>query len=263
MFSPMSVSRHLFAAVLCIAQLGSSACNPQDFLGDFVDLPFGTPTGEVAGLDSDGLGPLMTTLYTRYTRYVALRDVIPFESLLSDACVVSTTTTNTGTQFQIDIPCAFPGVGSSGAAFVAQRTIASAPRVTEISIDYQDVMVGEISVDGTEIIHETDGAEGTSQRQVNMVQGGITLSYEFRLGLVNGNQVVLDYVLKFAGEDLLARLTDPSSPGAAATVLLTGTDETLSCELRNVPWMADEPARGLCDNGESFGLPETGATVSP
>lgn len=97
-----------------------------------------------------------------------------------------------------------------------------------------------------------------------MVQGGITLVYDFRLGLLDGQQVVLDYVMNRAnGDEILVRLADPQTPGAAATVYLTGIDGTVTCELRNVPWQVDAPARGLCDNGATFGLPEGGATVAP
>jgi len=251
------------ATVAALAVTTGTACSPQDFLGDFVDSPYGTAGAEVQALESPELTTLMTTLYTRYTRYVELRETLPFESLLSDACVISSETTAQGTSFVISISCAF-GSEASGEVLLSQRTISTNPRVTEIDLDYRNVTVGEFVVDGTESIRETDGAEGTSQRTLDMVQGGIELNYEFRLGLLNGQQVVLDYVMKSAGgEDILARLTDPQTPGAAATVFLTGIDGQLSCELRNIPWSADEPARGLCDNGQTFGLPEETPTVAP
>ncbi len=243
--------------VLVAAVALTPACSPNDFLADFVGSSFGTAGAEVKGLASPELTTIMTALYTRYTRYVELRDALPFEVLLADACVTSTDTSPTGVSFVISVSCAFPeSPDATGQVLLEQRTVSTAPRVTEIDIDYVNVTVDGVVVDGTEQVRETDGTEGTSQRTLDLLQNGIALSYAFRLGLLDGEQVVLDYVMKSAdGKDILARLTDPQSPGAAATVLLSGVDGTLTCELRNVPWSPEQPARGMCDNGETFGLP--------
>lgn len=240
--------------------LGAGACGPQDLgLASFVDTPFGQAGASLSELPREELEEVMTLVYTRFASYLELRSAIPFADLLVDACVTSVEQVNGGARFQIDVPCAFEEAeDAAGTVVLVQRDRGFDPVVTEVDVTYVGVTVAGVEVTGRENIVETAGSDGASVRQLDLVQSGVELVYEFRLGLLGGEQVVLDYQIETSQGTLLVRLTDPQTPGAAATVFVTGLDGTVECELRNVPWEPGAEARGFCDNGLVFGLPQSG-----
>jgi hypothetical protein len=116
-------------------------------------------------------------------------------------------------------------------------------------------VLGDLEVDGFEKIVETSGEDGAVVHELDLVQDGITFAYTFRAGLLDEETPVIDYEIPGPGGNVLARITNPSSPGGFVSVSLTGLDGTLQCEVRDALWTPERSARGTCDNGVVFGLP--------
>ncbi len=224
---------------------------------NFIDAPFGDVEAKVLELDGEALGPLMTEVALRFRSYIALREVISFSDLDDDdACISSLEGTAENFRFVVDLGCRFGAVASaSGQVDVRQRQIDDDPvPVFRVDADYLDAHVGAVRVDGTEQIVETGTDDGGSVRTLALTQNGFAFDYTFRLGQLDADTPVFDYAFDVDGEGVAVRLTNPATVGAFATVIVTGIDGALRCEIRDAKWEAGDAARGTCDNGASFGL---------
>lgn len=237
--------------------LASASCDPSlSDLANFMGSPFGKVSDNVTTLDEPGVEGLMNELMRRFNAYLALRAALPFESIAPDECLEDVVTTDSRIQFSTTVECMLSEQGGplAGSLSVVQAQVATTPTsVFEFDLTYEDVTVGDLTVDGTERITETEGTDGASVRKIDLVQNGETLSYEFRAGLVDGGTPVFDYQLAGPGGQVLARVSNPTSVGGLVSVSLTGLDGTLSCEVRATD--PARPPRGTCDNGVVFGLP--------
>lgn len=244
--------------MLLASSLGSGACSIDEraLLADYIDIPFGKPTSEVFSLDDDELAGVMDELQLRYSLYLELRSVVDLGSVVLDACLTSFEDASSGLRFTLDMGCVYADVP---AARGEVRIVEDAPDgslVSEIDIAYDDVVVGDFSVGGFEYVTETGGSDGTSIRRLDIVQRGVDLAYAFRLGLLEDGTVVFDYILERSDGALQARLVPGVYSGVLADVQLTGGDGEVSCQLRDVPWQPGDGARGFCDSGQTFGLPD-------
>ncbi len=246
------------ADVMASLGLGAGGCDADlSDLATFIDSPFGDITDNVRDLDEPGVEGLMNELMRRFRAYVALRAAVPFESIAPEACISDVSSSDTSVSFSADVPCMLSGLADplAGEVGVAQQQLAATPvGVFRFDIDYRDVVVGDLEVDGTERITETEGPDGASVRVIELVQDGDSFDYEFRVGLVDGETPVFDYQLAGPDGDVVARITNPTSVGGLVSVFLSGLDGTLACEVRNTDEL--RPPRGTCDNGVVFGLPD-------
>lgn len=227
-------------------------------LASFLSDDFGEVSDNVQDLDGDGLQSVMDTLMLRFRSYVALREAIPLEELFEERCVSDLEDSGAAFSFVADANCLFGDLVSPADGFiaVAQRQVASDPvAVFVLELDYLAVALGDLTVDGFEKIVETDGEDGAIVHELDLVQDGLTFRYEFRAGLLDEETPVIDYEIPSPDGDVLARITNPSSPGGFVTVFLTGLDGTLQCEVRDALWTVERSARGTCENGAVFGLP--------
>ncbi len=246
--------RRFGAAAVGLALLAAACDGGPHALANFIDTPFGVAGAEVLTLDGPALQAVMDDLASRFHAYVALREAIPFSSLVDDACLSNLTETSNSFSFDLDVACALGAAGpAEGTIGVRQEAVSF--DVTTLDLDYRGVRVGALTVDGIEAITETAGIDGASVRDLDLVQDGVAFDYQFRIGILDSDQTVIDYRLELPGGTVMARLTTAPSLGAIATVMLTGVDGTLTCELRDTPWGPDASAKGLCDNGVVFGLP--------
>ncbi|MCC6619932.1 MAG: hypothetical protein IT385_01675 [Deltaproteobacteria bacterium] len=245
-------------AVALTPSLGAGGCDGGlSDLATFIDSPFGDITDNVRDLDEPGVELVMNELMRRFRAYVALREALPFEAIAPDVCIANLTTTDTRISFSAEVACMLEGVTTplSGEVRVAQAQLASTPvGVFRFDLDYRLVVVGALSVSGTERITETQGADGASVRKLDLVQDGEDFAYEFRVGLVDGETPVFDYQIPGPDGDVVARITNPTTVGGLVSVFLSGLDGTLQCEVRNTDLA--RPPRGTCDNGVVFGLPD-------
>ncbi len=226
-------------------------------LSNFVDAPFGDVEAKVQELDGAALGPVMTELFLRFRSYIALREAIAFAELDDDeACMSQLDGTADDFRFVVDLACRFGASASaSGQVDVRQRQIAADPvPVFRVDADYLNAHVGAVRVDGTEQIVETGTDDGGSVRTLALTQNGFAFDYAFRLGQVDEQTPVFDYAFDIDGEGVAVRLTNPATVGAFATVIVTGIDGSLRCEIRDAAWEPGDAARGTCDNGASFGF---------
>ncbi|MEZ4266312.1 MAG: hypothetical protein R3F39_08025 [Myxococcota bacterium] len=227
---------------------------------NFVDSAFGDVEAEVLELDGAALGPVMTELFLRFRSYIALREVLSFADLDDeDACISQLDGTVDDFRFIVDLACRFGAVASaSGQVDVRQRQIDSDPvPVFRVDAIYLNSHVGAVRVDGTEQIVETGTDDGGSVRTLALTQNGFAFDYTFRLGQLDPETPVFDYAFDIggvSGQGVSVRLTNPATVGAFATVLVTGVDGVLRCEIRDAAWEPGDPARGTCDNGATFGL---------
>lgn len=227
-----------------------------ELAGDLFDTPFGVPTAAVTELDGDALGELLSEVNLRVRSYLDLRSAIPVEALGEDpSCVTSSDASSTSLSLTVDVACAFPEQPGAGSVSVDQTQTASDPApILETLITYDEVQVGLLLVDGTEQTTETLGDDPVSLRTLTLTQGGFDFAYTFRLSLAGGTDPVFDYELELPDGPVLVRITSPTTPGAFATALVIGADGMLTCEIRDAAWGPGDPAKGLCDNGASFGL---------
>ncbi len=227
-------------------------------LASFLDTPFADVTAEVTQLRDDEVGDVMTELMLRFRSYLALRDAIPFAALAPEACMSEVRGGADDFSFEADVNCTFGDdvAPADGVIRVEQRVLAEEPPVTELELEYRQVNLGALTVSGRERIEETDATNGASLRSIDLVQDGVEFDYDFRLGLLDGDAPVFDYLLDTAGGGAIARITNPTTPGGFVTVYLTGIDGTLTCEVRDAAWAPGDPARGVCENGVTFGLPQ-------
>ncbi len=245
-------------SALCAVTLGAAGCSIDEraILADYIDIPFGKATSEVLALDDDELAGLMDELQLRFSLYLELRSVVDLGAVALDACLTSFEDASTGLRFTLDMGCVYADVpGARGEV----RIVEDAPGgslVSMIDIAYDDIVVSDFSVGGFEYVTETGGDDGTSIRRLDLTQRGVDFAYEFRLGLLEDGRVVFDYVLDRSDGSLQARLIPGTIGGVLADVTLTGGDGEVSCQLRDVPWQPGDPARGFCDSGQSFGLPD-------
>jgi hypothetical protein len=245
-------------ATVLAAAWGLGACSGEAFVGSFVGEPFGTAGARILELEATDLGSLMTELETRYRTYLALREALPFEALVLEACFVSYAAEPHRLAFTVDVTCAI-GEGAAGLVQVEQSSIQAEPvPVTRIALRYQGCTVAGLSVEGAEVITETESSDGASVRELDLVQNGTRLAYRFRVSLTDGT-TVLDYEVSTPGGPVQARLRSPSTTGALATVILTGADGVLVCEIRDADWEMGSRAKGFCDDGTVFGIPTTGS----
>jgi hypothetical protein len=230
-------------------------CTVEDlFPADFIDVPFGATGLKVADLDEPTIQPVMNAVNTRIRAYTDLRTQLPFESLSTPGCLSDIAQTLTSVSFVLDVGCAFEG--GSGQVVVNQQDVSSAEAsVTRMELDYLDVAIANFRVTGREVILETESEQnGSSRRTLDLVQNETVFVYEFRLGVINEDQLAVDYRFNLPKGELPVRLIlPPSSPGALGVVLLMTIDGGLQCELRNTPDAAN--AKGTCENGLTFGLP--------
>lgn len=251
--------RGRLVAAFVVSCLGVTSCSISD-LASFLGDPFGDITDEVRDLNEGQLESMMGELMLRFRSYIALRDAVPFEDIAPDECVIASSDDGASFTIEADVGCIFGGQVSpaSGTLVVTQEQLATNPvPVFRFDITYQDVIVGDVTVDGSERITETDDTDGASVRKIDLVQNGRALKYEFRAGFANeGTLPVFDYSLPSPDGDVFARITNPSTPGGFVAVFLTGLDGQLSCEIRNSLWTPDRLPRGTCDNGVVFGLPD-------
>ncbi|MGM0576986.1 MAG: hypothetical protein ACQEXJ_14775 [Myxococcota bacterium] len=248
------------AAVAACALL-TAGCDLPGVSGvaDFVDEPFGEAVAPVQDLDGEALEPVMTEVLVRFRSYLALREALPFAGLADDeACLRDVEGGGDDFRFTVDLACRFGAASpASGSVDVDQRVVAGDPvEVVELDVTYREAQVGELRVDGTEDIRETSGEDGTSVRTLDLVQDGLGFDYRFRLGQVDPETPVFDYVFELEEGAVRVRMTNPSEPGAFATVRVTGVDGTLTCEIGDTAWAPGDAAKGTCDNGASFGFPD-------
>ena len=239
-------------AVACSAGVAACDISPSD-LASFLSDDFGKASDSVIKLDEAGVASLVNDVMTKFRAYQDLRNAVPFDALSDQACVTDFSSSETRLAVVVDGACAFvaPAAGELDAV---QDVVATDPvGVIRTTFDYVALVANGIHVAGREVITDTDGTDGASVRKLTLEQDGITFDYEFRMGVIDGDVPVFDYVLHSKGGDVLARLTNPSSVGALATLILTGLDGSLTCEVRNSD--PTRPARGTCDNGVVFGLP--------
>lgn len=243
---------------LAATSLACVGCGGVSDFASFLGDPFGDVSDEVLTLDEVELEDLMSELMLRFRSYIALREAVPFESLAPEECVRSVRDTGETFTFVADVACVF-GLDvspASGEIVVLQQQLALDPvSVFRFELEYRDVVLGDLEIDGSERITETEGADGASVRELDVIQDGVAFDYEFRAGLLDGETPVFDYQLKGPGGDVFARITNPTTAGGFVTVFLTGLDGTLQCEVRNSLWTAERLPRGSCDNGVVFGLP--------
>lgn len=245
-------------SLLAWPALALSACGFQvSDLASFLSDDFGSVTDNVKDLDGEGLQAVMDTLMLRLRSFLDLRDHIPLEELVDETCFTQLEDSGTAFFFVTDVNCLFGDDQSpaEGQVAVSQRQVASDPvAVFVLELDYRDVLLGDLTVDGSEKIVETVGDDGAVVHDLDLVQDGRTLKYTFRAGLID-DAPVLDYQIPGPNGDVLARVTNPTSPGGFVSVSLTGLDGSLSCEVRDALWTPERPARGSCENGAVFGLP--------
>ena len=251
--------RRTLTTSLALASIGLGACAISD-LASFLGDPFGDISDEVRDLDEGQLESMMGELMLRFRSYLALRDAVPFADIAPDACVLASSDDGVAFTVEADVGCIFGGRVSpaSGTLIVTQEQLATNPvPVFRFDLTYVDVIVGDVSVSGTEKITETDDTDGASVRKIDLVQNGRALKYEFRAGFANeGTLPVFDYTLPSPDGDVFARITNPSTAGGFVAVILTGLDGQLDCEIRNSLWTPERLPRGTCDNGVVFGLPD-------
>jgi hypothetical protein len=239
------------------AAIGGCSLGLSD-LASFLSDDFGSVTDSVQDLDADDLEDVMSTLMLRFRSYLALREAIPFESLPEERCMSQLKDSGAAFFFVADVNCLFGDTVAPADGFigVSQRQVASDPvEVFKLELDYREVRVGKLTVHGSEKVTETRGSDGANVHVLALVQDGIAFDYTFRTGLVDGEVPVIDYQIPGPDGDILARITNPTSPGGFVSVFLTGLDGTLQCEVRDALWTPDRPPRGSCDNGLVFGLP--------
>jgi hypothetical protein len=232
-------------------------CSPFDLIPpQFRDSPFILPAGEIEALTEDEVQEVVTIVNARFQLYLALRAVLPFEELTLPGCLSNIVQIDDAVQFELDVACAKgEGVGEGTVVVLEEDHSTSDHDVLRFVVTYKGVRIGPLQVDGVEEVIETAGVEGTSVRKLKLVQDGVTLNYQFRIGLTEEESVFLDYRLAHRNGDLLARISDPTSAGALATIILTGLDGSLACEIRNVDWTLGQVPKGYCENGYTFGLP--------
>lgn len=259
------MKRSLLLALTLPLGLSAPACvDLQDIAANFIDTPFGDVAAEVTTFEREELEPIMDTVILRFRSYLELREALPFSELVVEECLSNINDFGSGFSFNLDVACAFSDLFApiEGAVSVTQEQVST--EVTELDVIYRDVLMGDLAVDGVEHVSETAGDDGASVRSIDVVQNGVELKYDFRIGLVGEDQTVIDYLVDTPQGTVIARVTNPASPGAQATVILTGTDGSLECEVRNTPWSIEEPAaKGFCDNGATFGIPDTEPTTVP
>ncbi len=235
--------------------LGASGCDvePSDF-ASFLSDDFGRASDSVTALDESGVEAIVNDLMAKFRAYQTLREVVPFEALNNAACVSELDSSTTRLSMVVEGACAF-GAPADGQVVALQEVLASTPvGVVRTTLDYEGVLAAGVHVDGREVITDTDGADGASVRELALEQDGVTFAYEFRLGTLEDDVPVFDYVIASRDGDVLARLTNPGSVGGFATLILSGLDGALVCEIRNTD--PTRPARGTCENGVVFGLPD-------
>jgi hypothetical protein len=240
-----------------VACLPWGGCTVEElFSADFIDVPFGAAGLKVADLDEPTIQPVMNAVNTRIRAYTDLRAQLPFESLSTPGCLSDVAQTLTSVSFVLDVSCAFEG--GSGQVVVNQEDVSTAEAsITRMELDYLDVLIGDLTVTGREVIVETDSEQnGSSRRTLDLMQNDTAFVYEFRLGVINDDQLAVDYRFNLPKGELPVRLIlPPSSPGALGLVFLMTIDGGLQCELRNTPDATN--AKGTCENGLTFGLPAT------
>ncbi len=228
-------------------------------LAQFIGSPFGSASGSVNDLSDEDMSLLMQDLMLRFRTYLTLRTAIDFADLAPEACMTESRSFTNGFEFRADINCMYGDEVSpaNGFVFVRQEQVASDPvQVLDVDVTYEGVELGDLRVDGTEMIRETLSDDGASVRTIDLIQDGIELDYEFRAGTLDADTVVFDYEIDFGGSSYTARVTNPSSPGAFVDVIITGFDGLLQCQVRNSAWEPGDYARGTCDTGLVFGLPD-------
>lgn len=236
-------------AVALSALLGACGFDPSDFAA-FLGDDFGDSTATVMDLDEAGVERVMDAAVGRFRAYSELREAVPFAAVGGGACAVEQES-GEAVVIVTDMSCA---VGGDGAVTLLQEQVATTPvPVFRFSLGYEDVLSGDLAVAGTEILVETVDDDGATVHTLDVVQDGVRWDYTFRSGLLGGATPVFDYVIATSGGNITVRLTNPTTPGAFATVLLTGIDGALRCELRDTDWSL--APRGVCDNGVVFGLP--------
>lgn len=253
-----AVTQVALAALSGTATLGGCSGALSD-LASFLGDPFGDIGSEVRSLDQGEVEDLMAELMLRFRSYLALREAIAFETIdaAPERCISDARETNGALVFVADVPCTFTDFDPTvGAIEITQQQLADNPTVFRFELDYRDVVVGDVEVSGTERITETAGSDGASVRRLDLTQNGLELDYEFRAGLVDGDTPVFDYTLEARDGGVLARVTNPTTAGGFVTVILTGLDGQLQCEVRNTLWTPERLPRGTCDNGVTFGLPD-------
>ena len=239
-------------------------------LAHFLDSPFADLSASVTTLDESQLGAVMGELMLRFRSYLALREIVDFNTLAADACLSEVSNGATTVAFVADVACTFGAdfQPASGSIALRQQQVATDPVVLRLDVEYRGVVIGALTISGTEHIDETSATDGASIRTVDVVQGGIALDYTFRMGLLTGDVPVFDYQLPAPGGDVLARVSNPVTPGGFVSVVLTGLDGALVCEVRDTAWTPEDAARGTCclatdvrDDGScagdtiAFGLP--------
>lgn len=250
--------RGWWIGMLCAGAVGGACDAGLSDFATFIDSPFGDISDNVTDLDEPGVEKIMTELMRRFRAYLALREAIPFESIAPEECITGQSSTDSRLEFSADVSCMLGAVATPvrGEVGVVQAQLASSPvAVFRFDIDYRAVVVGALEVAGSERITETQGDNGASVRKLALVQNGESFDYEFRAGLVDEDTAVFDYQIPGPDGDVVARITNPTSPGGFVSVFLSGLDGTLACEVRNSD--ADLAPRGTCENGVVFGLPDS------
>ncbi|MCA9515777.1 MAG: hypothetical protein KC635_12595 [Myxococcales bacterium] len=255
-----------------VALLAVPACSPSvSDLASFIGSPYGDLSENVTDLEGDDLDAVMTELMLRFRTYLALRTIIPFSELAPEQCMSNVESGSSRFAFTADVNCTFGDAfaPAEGQIDIAQEQVADNPVVIELDVDYKGVIVGELTVDGSEHIEETTSSDGASIRKIRLTQDGIDLDYEFRLGFLDEDVPVFDYELPSRGGNVLARVSNPQTVGAFVSVVLTGLDGALVCEVRDAAWEPGDAARGTCcpvtdlaEDGTcptrvTFGLPRT------
>lgn len=250
------LSRRVLGPIVCAPLIG---CGFQiSDLASFLSDDFGDISDNVQDLDGAGMQRVMDTLMLRFRSYLTLREVMPLESLFDEDCLSELEDSGSAFFFVADANCLFGDLMSPADGFVgvSQRQVASDPvAVFVLELDYRDVVLGDLEVDGFEKIVETSGEDGAVVTELDLVQNGTAFDYSFRSGLVDEETPVIDYEIPGPDGNVFARITNPSTPGGFVSVSLTGLDGTLQCEVRDALWTPERPARGNCDNGVVFGLP--------
>jgi len=259
------------AGLLSIGAAPTASCGGVSDLAKFLDSPFADLSTNVTSLDSAQLGAIMDELMLRFRTYLTLREIVDFNLLAPAACTSQVSSGSTTLSFVADVPCTFGAdfEPTSGSIALHQEQIANDPVVLLLDVEYRDVVIGDLRISGTEHIDETSAQNGASLRDVDVVQNDVELKYSFRVGLLDGDIPVFDYQIPAPGGDVLARVSNPTSPGGFVSVVLTGLDGALACEVRDAAWSPGEAARGTCcdalelqEDGtcaidsQVFGLPE-------
>ena len=193
-----------------------SACSPSElFGGDFIDRPFGFPSVQESDIDQETLATVMNSVNDRFRAYAELRTQLPFEVLSTPGCLTDIEQGVASISFTFDVACALPE--GSGTVRVSQEDVSSSDTdVTRMELVYQDVRISSFEIHGSEIILETDPMEqGSSMRELDVVQDGITFVYTFRFGTPEPEQLALDYAFGVPQGTIPVRLIlPPSTPGA-------------------------------------------------